>query len=43
MLLKLPSTTGHILSEIYNCTKPGNQPIDNCIVWYFRWLVVKIL
>src|SRR6218665_895433 len=28
-------TSGHILSRIYNCTKPGNRPIDTAATAYF--------
>jgi len=35
-------TTGHILSWIYNCTKPGNWSIDNATTEQFA-LHISIL
>jgi len=29
------SLAGHILSRIYNCTKPGNRPIENAATAHF--------
>jgi len=33
---------GHILSRIYNCTKPGNRPINNVTIAQFT-LPISIL
>jgi len=40
--LGVPSIAGHILSRIYNCTKPGNRSIDNTAAAHFT-LHISIL
>ena len=39
---RLYPSPGHILSRIYKCTKPGNQPIDNAATGHFT-LQISIL